>query len=173
MCQKKWHAGPQERPKHVPEEKGKPPHKKGQSMCQKKRANRPTRKATVCASKKGQPAHKKDHSMCQQKWLTILQERPKYAPEQTSMRPTRKANAPNAHQRKKGFSETLKVTVKIQSQIKIDSQKRKEEKEKKIYKKKMKRYKKKKRKKKRKTTRTILTRKNCAHNYLSISDQTP
>ncbi|OAD65283.1 hypothetical protein PHYBLDRAFT_153674 [Phycomyces blakesleeanus NRRL 1555(-)] len=122
MRQSKDQSGLQDRlmPKHVPEEKGKPLHKKGQSMCQKKRANRPTRKATVCASKKGQPAHKKDHSMCQQKWLTILQERPKYAPEQTSMRPTRKANAPNAHQRKKGFSETLKVTVKIQSQIKID-----------------------------------------------------
>ncbi|OAD65261.1 hypothetical protein PHYBLDRAFT_153648 [Phycomyces blakesleeanus NRRL 1555(-)] len=119
-ARRKGQTAPQERPKYVPEEKGKPPHKKGQSMCQKKRANRPTRKATVCASKKGQLAHKKDHSMCQQKWLTILQERPKYAPEQTSMRPTRKANAPNAHQRKKGFSETLKVTYNLQnSQAKV------------------------------------------------------
>ncbi|OAD65089.1 hypothetical protein PHYBLDRAFT_153645 [Phycomyces blakesleeanus NRRL 1555(-)] len=68
------HAGPQERPKHVPEEKGKPPHKKGHSMCQQKgptspqerpqyvpakMANYPTREAKVCARANVNAAHKK------------------------------------------------------------------------------------------------------------------
>ncbi|KAL0073082.1 hypothetical protein F4703DRAFT_1947793 [Phycomyces blakesleeanus] len=36
MCQQKGQTIPQERPKYVPEEKGKPAHKKGQSRRQSK-----------------------------------------------------------------------------------------------------------------------------------------
>ncbi|OAD74970.1 hypothetical protein PHYBLDRAFT_144321 [Phycomyces blakesleeanus NRRL 1555(-)] len=74
-ARRKGQTSPQERSKYVPEEKGKPAHKKGQSMCQKKRANRPTRKAKVCARKKDKLVRKKGQSRRQSKHQSGPQER--------------------------------------------------------------------------------------------------